>query len=59
MCPAQEGGTAMITPEYCRTMARYNTWQNDGLRKVLSSMDRAELDRDRGAFFGSIPCASA
>ena len=44
----------MITPEYCRTMARYNTWQNDGLRRIVSGMGRAELEADRGAFFGSI-----
>ncbi|PJI91732.1 putative damage-inducible protein DinB [Yoonia maricola] len=44
----------MITPEYCQTMARYNAWQNNGLREMISQMDRAELDKDRGAFFGSI-----
>ena len=44
----------MITPEYCQTMARYNAWQNDGLRKMIPEMTRAELIQDRGAFFGSI-----
>ena len=44
----------MISPEYCQTMARYNAWQNDGLRKIVGEMDRAELTKDRGAFFGSI-----
>jgi uncharacterized damage-inducible protein DinB len=44
----------MITPEYCRTMARYNAWQNEGLRRALTALPRAELERDRGAFFGSI-----
>lgn len=44
----------MITPEYCRTMARYNAWQNTGLRKIVAAMDDAELIADRGAFFGSI-----
>lgn len=44
----------MITPDYCRTMARYNAWQNDGLRRVLTELPGEELDRDRGAFFGSI-----
>ena len=44
----------MITPEYCQMMARYNAWQNGGLRKIVEGMPRAELDKDRGAFFGSI-----
>ena len=44
----------MISPEYCRTMVRYNSWQNDGLRRIVTEMDRAELEADRGAFFGSI-----
>ena len=44
----------MISPEYCRTMARYNAWQNDWVRKVVEQMPTAELTKDRGAFFGSI-----
>ncbi|MCI5040417.1 MAG: DinB family protein [Donghicola eburneus] len=44
----------MLTKEYCITMARYNAWQNRGLRKILQEMPRAELTKDRGAFFGSI-----
>lgn len=44
----------MITPEYCQVMARYNAWQNDGLRKLLPQMDVADLTQERGAFFGSI-----
>ncbi|PUB11306.1 DinB family protein [Yoonia sediminilitoris] len=44
----------MITPAYCKTMARYNAWQNDGLRKMIPEMDHAEVYQDRGAFFGSI-----
>ena len=44
----------MISPEYCRMMARYNAWQNDGLRKTVRGMERAVLMEDRGAFFGSI-----
>jgi uncharacterized damage-inducible protein DinB len=35
-------------------MARYNAWQNDGLRNMTSDMTTAELTMDRGAFFGSI-----
>ena len=44
----------MITPEFCRMMARYNAWQNNGLRKLVEAMDETDLRRDRGAFFGSI-----
>ena len=44
----------MIEPAYVRTMARYNKWQNDGLRRLVEEMDEAELYKDRGAFFGSI-----
>lgn len=43
-----------ITPDYCRTMATYNAWQNAGLRKMVEGMDAGALDQDRGAFFGSI-----
>ena len=35
-------------------MARYNAWQNNGLREMIPSMDHADLYKDRGAFFGSI-----
>jgi uncharacterized damage-inducible protein DinB len=35
-------------------MARYNAWQNDGLRQMIGEMTTAELTKDRGAFFGSI-----
>jgi len=35
-------------------MARYNAWQNNGLRDVIPAMDDAALYLDRGAFFGSI-----
>jgi len=44
----------MITPAYCLTMARYNTWQNDGLRAMIGGMERDVLTADRGAFWGSI-----
>ncbi|WP_239495855.1 DinB family protein [Yoonia maritima] len=44
----------MITPEYCRTMAAYNKWQNDGLREIVKNMAPQALEQDRGAFFGSI-----
>lgn len=35
-------------------MARYNAWQNKGLREMIADMDRDALYKDRGAFFGSI-----
>ena len=44
----------MITPDYCRIMARYNQWQNKAVTEVVESMAPAELTEDRGAFFGSI-----
>ena len=44
----------MITPEYCRMMAQYNQWQNNGLRDLVQSMGEDDLRLDRGAFFGSI-----
>lgn len=44
----------MISPEYCVTMARYNRWQNNGLRDIVKSMSEEDLRKDRGAFFGSI-----
>ena len=44
----------MITPEYCRQMARYNAWQNKSLRACIEALPVEELTRDRGAFFGSI-----
>ena len=44
----------MITPEYCQTMARYNAWQNDGLREMVQTLSVEDLTKDRGAFFGSI-----
>ena len=44
----------MITVAYCRTMAAYNCWQNDGLRKIVTGMNPDVLTRNQGAFFGSI-----
>lgn len=44
----------MITPEYARTMARYNAWQNEGLLRIIPTLSDAALMADRGAFFGSI-----
>lgn len=44
----------IVTPDYCRMMARYNAWQNEGLRRMLPTMEDAALRAPRGAFFGSI-----
>ena len=44
----------MITPEYCRLMARYNAWQNRQIEKALEEVPLEDLTADHGAFFGSI-----
>ncbi len=43
-----------MTPEYARTMARYNRWMNEKLYAVAEKLTDAERKQDRGAFFGSI-----
>ncbi len=44
----------MITPDYCRTMARYNAWQNQQLFDALETVPLETLTQGRRAFFGSI-----
>lgn len=44
----------MISVEYCRLMARYNTWQNNSLVTAADSLTDTERREDRGAFFQSI-----
>ncbi|WP_298432930.1 DinB family protein [uncultured Jannaschia sp.] len=44
----------MITPDWVRMMARYNAWQNEWLVPAVMSLPEAEVEADRGAFFGSI-----
>ena len=44
----------MISPDYCRLMARYNAWQNRQLERLLRAVPLADLKADHGAFFGSI-----
>jgi uncharacterized damage-inducible protein DinB len=44
----------MISPEWCRTMARYNAWQNRSLYEAAQELPDADRRADRGAFFGSI-----
>jgi uncharacterized damage-inducible protein DinB len=44
----------LVTPDWCRIMARYNAWQNAGLVELVPTLPPEELTRDRGAFWGSI-----
>lgn len=44
----------MITADYCRLMARYNSWQNASLVMASDGLTAADRWQDRGAFFGSI-----
>ena len=44
----------MISVEGCRTLARYNAWQNDSIFGAATTLDDAARRALRGAFFGSI-----
>lgn len=44
----------MITPDYVRTMAEYNTEMNRRLYAAADRLSDAERRTDRGAFWGSI-----
>lgn len=44
----------MITPDYVRTMARYNRWQNRSLYGAAATLSDTARRQGRGAFFGSI-----
>jgi uncharacterized damage-inducible protein DinB len=44
----------MITPDYVRTMASYNRWQNQNLYGAADGLSDAARREQRGAFFGSI-----
>lgn len=44
----------MITPEYCRAMAAYNSEMNRRFYAAASGLDEAARTRPRGAFFGSL-----
>lgn len=35
-------------------LARYNQWMNSSIYQSASQLGKAELDKDRGAFFGSM-----
>src|SRR3990172_12598373 len=44
----------MITPDYVRTRADYNRWQNQNLFACADQLSDAQRREPRGAFFGSI-----
>jgi uncharacterized damage-inducible protein DinB len=44
----------MIAPDYCRTMAAYNSEMNRRLYAAASGLSDAERRAPRGAFWGSI-----
>lgn len=44
----------MITPEYARTMARYNRWMNEKVYAACGRLSDVERKTDRGAFFKSV-----
>ncbi|PZX13618.1 putative damage-inducible protein DinB [Palleronia aestuarii] len=44
----------MTDRPYAVTMARYNAWQNASLLAAAKTLPEGDLDRDRGAFFGTI-----
>lgn len=44
----------LVTPDWCRLMARYNAWQNGVQLRIVEAMPEEELTRDRGAFWRSI-----
>ena len=44
----------MVAPEFARTMARYNAWQNGSLYAAAAALSDAARRQDRGAFFRSI-----
>lgn len=44
----------MITAAYCQTMATYNSWMNQRLYAVCTSITDEDRKRDQSAFFRSI-----
>ncbi|MEO1733490.1 MAG: DinB family protein [Pseudomonadota bacterium] len=44
----------MISRDYCVMMSRYNAWQNQQMLQALETLPVADLQSDRGAFFGSL-----
>ena len=44
----------MITQNHMRTMARYNSWQNQNIYRAADGLSDELRQQDRGAFFNSI-----
>ncbi|MEM8978218.1 MAG: DinB family protein [Pseudomonadota bacterium] len=44
----------MITAAYCQMMAKYNAWQNAGLRAEVAKLSVDQVTAPRGVFFGSL-----
>jgi len=44
----------LIDPDYVRTMADYNRWQNENIYQSANTLDDQARRENRGAFFGSI-----
>lgn len=44
----------LLTADYVRLMARYNTWQNGQIMRAVDGVSLKLLTEDHGAFFGSI-----
>ncbi len=44
----------MVTVDFCKTMARYNRWQNSSLFAASDALSDDARREDRGSFFGSI-----
>ena len=44
----------MISPDFVRTLAHYNSWQNRSLYAAAEGLSDEARRHDRGAFFGSI-----
>lgn len=44
----------MIGPDFVKTMAAYNRWQNENLFTAADTLSESDRRANRGAFFGSI-----
>lgn len=44
----------MTLKDHFELMAQYNQWMNESLYEAVSELSAAELEKDDGAFFGSI-----
>jgi len=44
----------LVTPVWCRIMARYNRWQNGAAFAAAGTLDASVREAQQGAFWGSI-----